>query len=334
MPSIYKTFKAWLSFTLEQNPRIEIRRPDFRQFIPQPYEGVVIISADFELAWAWRLDKRSADPLKLSLDLARKERENLPRILDLCDKFDIPITWGTVGHLFLEHCQRQEGKAHTGIQRIPHFENEWWKYASGDWFDSDPCSSFAEAPEWYAPDLIRKIIDSKAGHEIGCHTFSHISCSDGSCPPEVLRSELEATRLAAAPFGIEPESFIFPGHTMGNYDTLKEAGYTSMRTNFINVLGYPSLLPNGLWEHKTTMELYYNRRFTKSYNLKRYEVILNKCIHKNMVCNLWFHPSFDTVSIEKILPSVFAKINKNRKKLWVTTMKEYTAWLNAERQKR
>jgi len=334
MPSIYKSFKAWLSFALEQNPRIEQRRPDFRQFIPQPYEGVVIISADFELAWAWRFDKRSADPLKSSIELARKERENIPRILDLCEKYDIPITWGTVGHIFLDSCSHIDGKAHAEINRIPYFENEWWKYSSGDWFDTDPCSSTDKEPEWYAPDLIKKIIGSKVGHEIGCHTFSHISCSDITCPPEVLKSELEASRAAAAPFGLQPESFIFPGHTMGNYETLGECGYTSMRTNFINVLGYPSFLPNGLWEHKTTMELCYNHLFSKSHNRNRFEVILNKCIHKNMVCNLWFHPSFDEISVGEILPGVFAHIDKNRKKLWVTTMKQYTEWLNAERQKR
>jgi hypothetical protein len=328
MPSIYKSFRAWLSFVLEQNPRIEKSRPDFRKYIPSPYDGVVMISADFELAWAWRFDKHSPDPVKASLELARKERKNVPGILDLCEKHHIPVTWGTVGHLFLEHCQHGTGRPHPEIQRLPYFENEWWKYGSGDWFDSDPCSSVETAPEWYAPDLIRQILDSKAGHEIGCHTFSHISCNDNTCPPAVLRSELKTFGEAAAPFGIKPESFIFPGHTMGNYDTIRNEGYTSMRTNFINVLGYPELTPNGLWEHKTTMELNRNPLFPVKHNIHRYKAIINKCIQNHQVCNFWFHPSFDEVNMKRILPEIFSMLDSKRKNLWITTMKEYTGWLS------
>jgi len=331
MHNIYKSTKAWLSFKLGKNPVIEKSRKDFRNFIPQPYEGVVLISADFELAWAWRFDKLSDDPLNNCLVLAKKERNNIPKLLELSEKYKVPVTWGTIGHLFLEKCTKQASKAHDEIQRLPYFENNWWRYSQGDWFDSDPCSSVEYSPEWYAPDLIRQILNVGINHEIACHSFSHISCKDNLCAPEVMKQELEASQQAAIPFGIKLETFIFPGHTMGNYDTLKQSGYSSMRTNFVNCLGYPVLHPNGLWEHKATMQLGYNRLFSVDYNLFRYSTIVEKCIQNHQVCNLWFHPSFSDESRDKVLPSVYKILYSNRQKLWITTMKEYTAWLNSKK---
>lgn len=325
----FRIIKAWLSYKLGHNPEIEKPREDYRKFIPIPYEGVVIISADFELAWAWRYDKTNPEPLANSLKLARTERRNIPVLLDLAERFKIPITWGTVGHLFLEACEDEQPKRHPEITRIPYFENTWWKFNSGDWFDHDPCSNLAGAPEWYAPDLIRQIQASGVNHEIGCHSYSHISFSDKDCPPETAASELQASQKAADPFGVTLESFIFPGHTMGNYETIRSAGYSSMRTNFINVLGYPQRHPNGLWEHKTTMELGYNPLFSVGHNLARYRRIIDKCIANHQVCNLWFHPSCGEKDISKIIPTVFGILDYNRDKLWITTMKDYTKWLNS-----
>jgi len=313
-----------------RNPVIEKPRKDYRNFIPHPYDGVVLISADFELAWAWRFDRLNPDPLNNSLVLARRERSNIPKLIELSEKFGIPVTWGTVGHLMLEECKNTGPVPHPELERFPYFENEYWKFNKGDWFDDDPCSSLSTAPEWYAPDLIKLILGSKEGHEIGCHTFSHISCSDAICKPGVLNGELKASQMAASPFGINLESFIFPGHTMGNYDTIRAAGFTSIRTNFINTLGYPYLHPNGLWEHKSTMELGYNKIFSVKQNLRRYKTIIDKCISNHQVCNFWFHPSFDEININTILPEVFKILQANNRRLWITTMKNYTNWVNTQ----
>jgi hypothetical protein len=329
MRKLFRTFKAWLSYQLGKNPEVEKPRDDYRKFIPLPYEGVVIISADFELAWAWRFDKKNPDPLNHSLNLAKVERRNIPKLIDLSERFNIPITWGTVGHLFLEECHPVGDTRHPEIRRIPYFENEWWRFSEGDWFDHDPCSSSKDAPEWYATDLVNLIIHSRINHEIGCHSFSHISFSDKHCPSDVAESELIASQKAADPFGIRLESFIFPGHTMGNYDTIRKNGYSSMRTNFINVLGYPRRLSNGLWEHKTTMELGHNPLFSVGHNLVRFRKIIEKCMTNHQVCNLWFHPSCRDEDINRIIPSVFGLLDSNRDRIWITTMRDYTKWLNS-----
>ncbi len=327
MSNSYKSIRSWLSFYLGKNPIIEKTKSDFRNYIPEPYKSVVIISADFELAWAWRFDKHNDNPLKNGETLAKRERDNIPKILDLCEQYSIPITWGTVGHLFLDHCDLDKSLPHSELTRLPYFENKWWKYDKEDWFSFDPCSCLEKAPNWYAPDLVQKIILSKVKHEIGSHTFSHISCSDNVCTPEVLKNELEASQKAADIHSIKLNSFIFPGHTMGNYQTIKDAGFSSIRTNFNNVLGYPIKQSNGLWEHKTTMELNFNKLLSVKQNVNRFRSIINKSINNHQVCNFWFHPSFDKKNIEIIFPIVFNILKSKSDEIWVTTMEDYTTWL-------
>jgi len=333
MLNYFKKTSSKLSFLVGRNPVIEKPLTDYRHFIPHPYDGVVLISADFELAWAWRFDRLNPDPLNNSIALARKERANIPALIELSEIYNIPITWGTVGHLMLKECKNTGPVPHPELARLPYFENDYWKFNNGDWFDHDPCSDLSSAAEWYAYDLLKQILISQIDHEIACHTFSHITCSDDICKPNVLRDEIKASQKAASSFGINLESFIFPGHTMGNYNTIREAGFTSMRTNFINTLGHSFLHPNGLWEHKTTMELGFNNLFSVKYNLLRFKKIISKCISNHQVCNFWFHPSFDEINIKTILPEVFKTLQANSHRLWITTMKEYTNWLNTQTKK-
>lgn len=329
MPNYYKKLKSHLSFHLGRNPVIEKPRKDYRNFIPQPYEGVVIISADFELAWAWRYAKSSGvSALSTSEKLALQERENIPLILSLCHKYHIPITWATVGHLFLESCSRKKSISHPQIKRIPYFQNKWWDFNSGDWFDYDPSSNLVKAPGWYAPDLIRNILISDESHEIACHTFSHIPCNDEICSPEILESDLKECIKLAEDFGLSLKSFVFPGHTMGNFETIRKMGFTSVRTNYTNVLGYPKKDQYGLWRFPATIELNYNSEWSERYNYYRYNKIIDLTIKNKAVCNLWFHPSLPKEGIYKTFEPLFAKLNSVRDKIWITTMKEYTAWLN------
>jgi len=59
-------------------------------------ESAACVSADFELSWAFR-----ALPAPQCAEMARRDRSNVPWLLKTLDDLDIPITWATVGHLFL-----------------------------------------------------------------------------------------------------------------------------------------------------------------------------------------------------------------------------------------
>lgn len=327
MLSQLKSALSKINFSLGGNPKVE-KKSNWREFIPEPYKAVITITADFELAWAWRYSKSVKKPLERAYRKAKQERENIPIILSLCEKYQIPITWATVGHLFLSECKRQEGIPHKNLMRLHNFENQYWKYDGNDWFEYDPCTNYQEAPEWYAPDLINLIINSNVKHEIGCHTFSHIDCSDEICPAEVLENEILECKKEAAKYGIELKSFVHPGHTISNIKSLKKLGFTSYQTDPGNILGYPEQLDNNLWKLKRTYEFVWRDGWSVDYHIYRYKTIIDRAIKNNSVCNLWFHPSFEKIFSEKVLSNVFEYISRNRDKVLVTTVGDYFHRLN------
>lgn len=324
-----RTLLSKLKFGVGLNPQIK-KTGNKLKFIPQNYKAVLLISADFELAWAWQYSKPINNSIDLALAKAKQARENIPVIINLCEEFNIPITWATVGHLFLESCNRIDGLAHPELPRLPNFENKFWKFSESDWFDNDPCSDYKNAPEWYGPDLIRMILDSRVSHEIGCHTFSHIDCSDEICSPSILKAELQLCKKLANDQDLELKSFVHPGHTIGNLNTLEMEGFTNFRTDYRNLLGYPKRHTNGLWEFEQTAELVYRKEWSIDYHINRYKTIIRRAIKNNTVCVFWFHPSFDRLIVDKVLPSVFAYIYDNRKEIWVTTHTEYLEWFKNE----
>ncbi|MBI5403539.1 MAG: polysaccharide deacetylase family protein [Ignavibacteriae bacterium] len=316
-----------IKFRLGYNPKVE-KCSKFRKYIPEPYDSVVLLYADFELAWAWRYSKAFINNKSEIGKIARRERDNIPGILSLCDKYNAPVTWATVGHLFLEECKKENGKPHPNIPRNKYFENEYWKYQAGEWFDDDPCGNFQDNPEWYCPDLIDKILKSKIKHEIGCHTFSHIDCRDEVCTSEVFEAEINECKRLAVEKKIELKSFVHPGHTIGNLTSLKKLGFDSYRTDYGNILGYPVKHKSGLWDIKGTMELTYRKYWTVEYNIKFYKTILDRAIKNNSLCVFWFHPSFDSVFLNNIFPEVLSYLCEKSDKILLTTAGEYTCMLN------
>lgn len=316
-----------IKFKLGFYPKVE-KTDNYRRYIPEPYKAVLIHYADFELAWAWRYSKELMNKKNEIKKIALRERKNVPAILLLCNMFNIPVTWATVGHLFLEECKKEKGVAHPEIPRCNYFENDYWEYKKGDWFDDDPCSNFRESPEWYCPDLIRQIIGSNTKHEIGCHTFSHVDCRDNVCTKEIFEAEIGECQKLSSKYGIVLSSFVHPGHTIGNLDNLSYLGLKSFRTDYGNILGYPKKHKSDLWEFKGTMELTYRKKWDINMNIEFYKEIIDRSIKNNSVCVYWFHPSFNNIFLEKILPMVFSYMNDKRKEIFITTVGDYTNWLN------
>lgn len=324
-----KPFLSKINFALNRNPRIESKK-EYSRFIPAPYKAVITITSDFELGWAWRYSKGNKNTLDSAVLNAKKERENIPRILDLCDKYNIPITWATVGHLFLSECKKRNGQAHKEIPLVKNYKGQYWDYTGHDWFEYDPCSSYKDAPEWYCPDLIKLILDSKVKYEIGCHTFSHIDCRDEVCSPELFEAEINECKKEAAKLGLELKSFVHPGHTIGNLDKLAKLGFTSFQTDPGNILGYPVKHANGLWELKRTYEFGYRKEWSIDYHIYRYKKIIARAIKTNTICNFWFHPSFDPLFVNEIMPSIFDYINMHRDKIFLSAVCAYCDWLKGK----
>lgn len=292
---------------------------------PNGEKGGVIITADFELAWAVRYSRSCENPL----ENAKRERENVPVIIDTLERYSIPITWATVGHLFLTGCKKGD---HDWLKRIPYFTNRQWEYTKGDWFDCDPYSNVENSPEWYAPDLIKLILDSGVKHEIGCHTFSHIDCSDNNCPPQVIDDELTACEQSAESWGIEFRSMAFPAGTAGNFEILKKHGIKIYRRRTGKYeIGYPFRDRTGLLVSLTGPGIKV-RFFDGNINndFRRYKKAVDKALRNNSLIHLWFHPSEDVITITRLFPAILEYLaeQRDRKVLWVGTMDEMQEHIN------
>ena len=169
-PKYIKSILKKSAFILANKPNVQKPYNFSQNKFPTGCKGGLILSADFELGWAFRYSKTDLYPQKMAM----KSRKNIPFLIEMFDEYSIPITWATVGHLFLKSCKKGD---HDWMHRIPYFENDYWSYRRGEWFDCDPYTSWEKAKEWYAPDLIERILDSNVQHEIGCHSFSHIDFS-------------------------------------------------------------------------------------------------------------------------------------------------------------
>jgi peptidoglycan/xylan/chitin deacetylase (PgdA/CDA1 family) len=153
--------------------------------------------------------------------IKERSRKNVKKLLELSEEFQIPFTWGIVGHLFLSSCARGEnGLPHPDMPRPALDVNK-------DWYSNDPCTNIFDDPLWYGTDIIKQILESKVEHEIACHSFSHIDFS--KCSRKVALVEVRKCKEVMKDFGIEPKSFIFPKNKIGHLDILEQEGFKVFR---------------------------------------------------------------------------------------------------------
>ncbi len=285
-------------------------------------KATVCISADFELNWAWR-----ELSLKERNHKGARARKNFPLILEILEEYTVPITWATVGHLFLKSCER-EGKElpHQSMPRPP-VNNGW----NGDWYVHDPCTDVNEDPLWYAPDLIQQIIESNVPHEIATHSFSHVDFSPGNSDDKLIIREIEECIKVMVPLGLKPKSLVFPFNKMGySYlDVLSDLGITSVRHRDAKVrLSYPVRTRSGVYKIYESMNL----RSTRYYDyVDKAKVFVEEAAKRHAVYHLWFHPSDTTSVFENEFHSIIKYICDEREKglVWIATMSELAAYCEA-----
>ena len=189
-------------------------------------QGVFTISLDFELLWG---SFDSGKHQKFIHHFARdggafaSTRAIVDRLLALFQKYDVRVTWATLGHLFLDHCQTIDGVKHPDMPRPRH---SWF---AEDWYIHDPCKDYQAEPLWYGSDMIEKILAAEPKHEIGSHSFSHVIFSDAGCTTEVAEAEIKKCVELARGFNLKLESFVFPRNKLGHLDLLPKHGFRIAR---------------------------------------------------------------------------------------------------------
>jgi len=187
-------------------------------------KGTFMLGIDVELAWG--LVHRKKIDLSEIAQMSINARKALDDVLDLFEKFQIPATWSILGHLILDHCNK-DSENELPHPDMPRPNYSWLK---DDWYRYDPCTDLQKDPAWYGKDIVDKIVEyirgSKVNHEIGCHSFSHQHFGDPGCGEELARAEIEkCLELMKTEYGIVPKAFTFPRAYIGHIDILKELGF-------------------------------------------------------------------------------------------------------------
>ncbi len=289
-------------------------KPRYNRRATSPFKkGIFVFSADFEMAWAFRYSKKRS---KVAVEMGEQERKNMPRILQHFDKYDIPVTWATVGHLFLNDCNCTKNQLpHNTMPRPGFFENRNWLYKSGDWYQHDPCTDVNTNGAWYAPDLIDMILASETKHEIGSHTFSHIDCTYKNCTQKLMDAELKKCIELAKSKNIDIKSFVFPGGTFGNYETLKDNGILCYRKPFENEIDIPIIDEFGLVRIPSSLGMDKDPySWSAEFHIQQIKKFIATTVKSKQVCHLWFHPSMDPWYVEEVLPHLLKLVAEAQKK--------------------
>lgn len=172
--------------------------------------GTVTLSVEVELGWGQH-DLPEFDHLSSG---RTAESAALSRLLEICDRLDLPISFDVVGHLFERSCRG----SHDGP-----YPAEWWA--------ADPGSDEDQDPLFYAPDLVAEIQQAAVDHEICTHTYSHVLADE--IPPETLAHELRVVQSLHEAWGLSrAESIVLPRHRDAPADVLRDAGIRTIRRPF------------------------------------------------------------------------------------------------------
>lgn len=297
---------------------------------------IFIISLDIELIWG--IAHTDSD-MRLLVNDKKCCRGAIESLLNIFERYNIPATWAVVGHLFLDHCEREDGIPHKDMPRF-----------KKDWYSCDPCTNIHEAPLYYGRDIIEKILSSLVKHEIGYHSFSHVPFSE--CSREVAEAEINEGVKLANEFDIIFKSFVFPQDKIGHLDVLKENGFKIYRgrifkrgnknqrvairkingaVDLITAKPVEPRLVDGIWEIPSSMLFFARYPFTSTL-LPRAKIAIYRAMRANKVFHVWLHPQnlLYHPSLAKDLDNLLAFVFKKRKegKIEVMTMGELAEVLN------
>jgi len=172
--------------------------------------GTVVISIDAELGWGHH-DLRSPP-----VERVEYARTGWRRLAALHDEFELPATWGVVGHLLLDECD--------GVHAGHPTPDGWFAREWGSW-DTRPDLRFGR-------DLVDLIVESDVEHELACHSFSHVLFDGPETTAAVARAELRACQAALDRYPAGPDafdSFVFPRNRIGHRAVLADEGYRCYR---------------------------------------------------------------------------------------------------------
>lgn len=187
--------------------------------------GSFTISLDFELFWGVRANRELEDYSESLLGVY----EAIPKMLELFEKYEIHVTWATVGFLFYETIE--ELKEHQP-QVLPEYQNRKVDpYIYLDTLNNTPYTQ--EFIQMHcASSLIEKIRKSP-NQEIASHTFSHFFTYEERKNSDAFFADIQDAIALGVKKGISLKSLVFPRNQVESksVEVLKKSTIESYRGN-------------------------------------------------------------------------------------------------------
>lgn len=186
--------------------------------------GEFVISLDFELLWGVR-DHATRDSYGANVMGARQA---VPRMLELFDKYEVSVTWATVGFLFCENREELLSCLPPPEMRPTYDHKALSNYAYLDEVGENETAD----PYYFASSLIKQIADVP-GQEIATHTMSHYYCLEDGQTLQSFEHDLASAIALAAKRDIKTRSIVFPRnqYSQSHLDVCRKLGITSYRGN-------------------------------------------------------------------------------------------------------
>jgi peptidoglycan/xylan/chitin deacetylase (PgdA/CDA1 family) len=196
-------------------------------------KSIFTISLDFELHWGgfekWPLDINN---VQLQKDIYNQyflnTRKVIPQMLALFEKYEIHVTWATVGMLMHENKEQLETNLPTVKPTYAEEKLSAYHYIKNMGIGNNE----REDPFHYADSLIQQILNTPY-QELGTHTFAHYYCNEPGQNIEQFRADLQAAQKASSRYGRKLQSLVFPRNQFNDsyLKVCSEEGIKIVRSN-------------------------------------------------------------------------------------------------------
>ncbi len=277
--------------------------------------GTFTISLDFELFWGVRANRE----LESYQDRLVAVYTIIPKMLALFQKYNIHVTWATVGFLFYDNIEEIMSDI---PDRLPNYLNR----------DVDPYIYLDSLSPPYSKEFSKlhtasnliSLISSTPNQELATHTYSHFFTYEPLENRDAFIVDIEKAIEVAKNRGYRLKSLVFPRNQV-NLDSISKLdllGLESYRGNpthwaycdgdkpsksillriyrlfdtYINISGYHSSEPKptkGVMELKSSMMLrpYFNKlSFLERLKINRIKKAMRYSAINGENFHLWWHP--------------------------------------------
>ena len=195
-------------------------------------QGSLVISLDYELMWGCCEWSTPEDYGKSNI---AHVPEVINRMLKLFHKYDVHVTFATVGMIMLR--DKDEAISMTPAKKPSYFRVEASPYSNNYIQQIKPEHESLS----FAPQQV-KILNADPNIEVGTHTYCHYYCWEPGQTIDEFEADLKKAVEAAGNLGITLKSIVFPKNQVSDeyLAICAKYGITSYRGNALKYFNEPN----------------------------------------------------------------------------------------------